>query len=239
MKTISSHTLAKVTCLLSAIALVACFAASVNSQDSPTGSAIGKGNNDDSGNGDFFTNAISGAVSDTASEATSSGKKSADESDEDEEDEIEEPPYTPKTKSELQKMLTPIQFKVTQNEETEPAFRNKYWDNKKEGIYRCIVCGQSLFSSDTKYKSGTGWPSFYDTIKPDHVGLKSDFHLFYPRKEVHCSRCNAHLGHVFDDGPKETTGKRYCMNSAAMTFEPLSEKKQAGAKESDKSGSDE
>lgn len=139
-------------------------------------------------------------------------------------DERKEPPYTPQTTAQLQRALTAIQYKVTQNEETETAFRNKYWNNKKDGIYRCIVCSQSVFSSETKYKSGTGWPSFYDPIKKDHVGYRTDFHLFYPRKEVHCSRCNAHLGHVFDDGPQEKTGKRYCMNSAAMTFEPNKEK---------------
>ena len=140
------------------------------------------------------------------------------------ENDPEEPPYTPKSKSELQRSLSAIQYKVTQMEETEPAFRNKYWDNKKEGIYRCIVCGQSLFTSENKYASGTGWPSFYDPIKTKNIGLKTDFHLFYPRKEVHCSRCSAHLGHVFDDGPKDKTGKRYCMNSAALRFEAKSEK---------------
>lgn len=135
------------------------------------------------------------------------------------EGEVTEPPYEPKSKAELRRSLTSMQFKVSQSEGTEPAFRNKYWDNKEPGIYRCVVCGQSLFSSETKYKSGTGWPSFYKPIKPDHVGYKTDWHLFFPRKEVHCSRCNAHLGHVFDDGPRETTGKRYCMNSASLTFE--------------------
>jgi len=91
-------------------------------------------------------------------------------------------------------------------------------------LYRCVVCGLSLFASETKYKSGTGWPSFYAPIKPDHVGYKTDWHLLFPRKEVHCSRCNAHLGHVFDDGPRDKTGKRYCMNSAALRFEKADEK---------------
>ncbi|MEO1618825.1 MAG: peptide-methionine (R)-S-oxide reductase MsrB [Planctomycetota bacterium] len=136
-----------------------------------------------------------------------------------EDSEIVEPDYKPKTKAELKRSLTSIQFKVTQNEGTEPAFRNKYWDNKKEGLYRCVVCGLSLFSSETKFKSGTGWPSFWAPIKDEHVGYKKDFHLFYPRQEVHCSRCNAHLGHVFNDGPRNKTGKRYCMNSASLRFE--------------------
>ncbi|KAA5543882.1 peptide-methionine (R)-S-oxide reductase MsrB [Roseiconus nitratireducens] len=138
----------------------------------------------------------------------------------DQEPKIKDPPYTPKSTRELARELTPMQFKVTQKEETEPAFRNEYWDNKKDGVYRCIVCGQALFSSDTKYKSGTGWPSFYDPIEKQKVGFKTDNYLFYTRIEVHCSRCNAHLGHVFDDGPRDKTGKRYCMNSAALKFEP-------------------
>ena len=131
---------------------------------------------------------------------------------------IKEPPYTPKSKSQLRKQLTSMQYRVTQNADTEKAFRNKYWDNKKQGIYRCIVCGQSLFSSTTKFKSGTGWPSFDAPIKKDHVGYKTDYFLFYPRTEVHCGRCKAHLGHVFDDGPRQTTGKRFCMNSASLNF---------------------
>ncbi|TWU54603.1 Peptide methionine sulfoxide reductase MsrB [Rubripirellula tenax] len=125
--------------------------------------------------------------------------------------------YTPKSETELRRSLTRIQFDVTQNEATEPAFRNKYWNNKDKGIYECIVCGLDLFKSDTKFKSGTGWPSFYAPLNEKSVGYKTDNFLFYKRTEVHCARCGAHLGHVFDDGPKPT-GKRYCMNSSSMNF---------------------
>lgn len=114
-------------------------------------------------------------------------------------------------------VLTPVQYNVTRNESTERAFTGQFWDFKEKGIYTCSSCGLPLFHSDTKFKSGTGWPSYYQPIKSDNVGERTDSSLGMSRTEVHCSRCKAHLGHVFPDGPKPT-GLRYCINSVSLNF---------------------
>lgn len=130
-------------------------------------------------------------------------------------DSTESKPKVEKTLEEWKAQLTPEQFKVTRKKGTERAFTGEYWDSKADGVYACICCGKSLFASDTKYDSGTGWPSFYQPISGDAISERDDRSLFMKRTEVVCSDCDAHLGHVFTDGP-EPTGLRYCLNSASL-----------------------
>ena len=121
---------------------------------------------------------------------------------------------------EMKKKLTPEQYHIMREKGTEPAFTGKYWNEHSQGMYKCAACGQELFSSDTKFDSGTGWPSFTEPVNLKNIELRDDISDGMRRTEVVCKNCGSHLGHVFEDGPQEAGGKRYCINSACLMLDP-------------------
>ena len=128
-----------------------------------------------------------------------------------------------KTEAQWREQLDPMEYQVTREAATERAFTGRYWDHHEAGTYTCVCCDTPLFTSDAKFDSGCGWPSFYDSVDPDAVQLIEDTSLGMLRTEVRCANCGSHLGHVFDDGFGTPTGQRYCMNSLSLGFQPESE----------------